>query len=61
MTDDQGRGARLPAARQQRGRKLPELLIAAAAEMRGLTALHYDSPFDQIAAATGQYANGSWP
>lgn len=38
----------------QRGRKVPDLLIAAAAEARGLTVLHYDSDFDQIAAATGQ-------
>ena len=45
---------RLLAAKHQRGRKVPDLLIAAAAETRGLTVLHYDSDFDQIAAATGQ-------
>jgi predicted nucleic acid-binding protein len=45
---------RLLASRHQRGRKVPDLLIAAAAETRGLTVLHYDSDFDQIAAATGQ-------
>src|ERR1700685_4614845 len=46
---------RLLAAKHQRGRKTPDLLIAAAAaETRGLTVLHYDSDFDQIAAATGQ-------
>lgn len=45
---------RLLAAKHQRGRKVPDLLIAAAAEARGLTVLHYDSDFDQIAAATGQ-------
>lgn len=45
---------RLLAAKHQRGRKIPDLLIAAAAETRGLTVLHYDSDFDQIAAATGQ-------
>jgi predicted nucleic acid-binding protein len=45
---------RLLASRHQRGRKLPDLLVAAAAEARGLTVLHYDADFDLIAAATGQ-------
>jgi predicted nucleic acid-binding protein len=45
---------RLLACRHQRGRKVPDLLIAAAAEERGLTVLHYDSDFDKIAAVTGQ-------
>jgi predicted nucleic acid-binding protein len=45
---------RLLASRHQRGRKLPDLLVAAAAESRGLTVLHYDADFDLIAAATGQ-------
>jgi predicted nucleic acid-binding protein len=45
---------RLLAFRHQRGRKVPDLLIAAAAEARGLVVLHYDSDFDQIAAVTGQ-------
>ncbi len=45
---------RLLAARHQRGRKVPDLLIAAAAESRGLTVLHYDADFDRIAAVTGQ-------
>jgi predicted nucleic acid-binding protein len=45
---------RLLAAKHQRGRQVPDLLIAAAAEVRGLTVLHYDSDFDQIAAVTGQ-------
>jgi hypothetical protein len=45
---------RLLASRHQRGRKVPDLLIAAAAEARGLIVLHYDSDFDQIAAVTGQ-------
>ncbi|HEY7961348.1 MAG TPA: PIN domain nuclease [Solirubrobacteraceae bacterium] len=45
---------RLLASRHQRGRKLPDLLIAAAAEARGLIVLHYDADFDLIAAATGQ-------
>lgn len=45
---------RLLASRHQRGRKVPDLLIAAAAESRGLTVLHYDADFDRIAAVTGQ-------
>ena len=45
---------RLLAAKHQRGRKVPDLLVAAAAEARSLTVLHYDADFDRIAAATGQ-------
>jgi hypothetical protein len=45
---------RLLATRHQRGRKIPDLLIAAAAEARNLSVLHYDADFDRIAAATGQ-------
>jgi predicted nucleic acid-binding protein len=45
---------RLLAAKHQRGRKIPDLLIAAAAESRGLAVLHYDADFDRIAAVTGQ-------
>lgn len=45
---------RLLAERGLRGRKVPDLLIAAAAELAGLTVLHYDRDFDHIAAATGQ-------
>lgn len=45
---------RLLAERSQRGRKIPDLLIAAAGEEHGLTVLHYDADFDLIAAATGQ-------
>jgi predicted nucleic acid-binding protein len=45
---------RMLASKHQRGRKVPDLLIAAAAETRGLTVLHYDADFDQIAAVTGQ-------
>jgi predicted nucleic acid-binding protein len=37
-----------------RGRKVPDLLIAAAAEARRITVLHYDSDFDIISTATGQ-------
>ena len=35
---------------------IPDLLIAAAAETKGLTVLHYDSDYDTIAAVTGQPA-----
>ncbi len=45
---------RLLASKHQRGRKVPDLLIAAAAEARGLTVLHYDTDFDRIGAVTGQ-------
>ena len=45
---------RMLASKHQRGRKLPDLLVAAAAEERGLTVLHYDGDFDLIAAVTGQ-------
>lgn len=37
-----------------RGRKLPDLLIAAAAERRGLSVLHYDRDFEFISEVTGQ-------
>jgi predicted nucleic acid-binding protein len=37
-----------------RGRKLPDLLVAAVAEAASLTVLHYDADFDHIAAVTGQ-------
>jgi predicted nucleic acid-binding protein len=45
---------RLLASKHQRGRKIPDLLIAAAAEGEGLVVLHYDADFDRIAAVTGQ-------
>ncbi len=45
---------RLLASKHQRGRKIPALLIAAAAEARNLGVLHYDADFDRIAAVTGQ-------
>lgn len=45
---------RLLASKHQRGRKVPDLLIAAAAEAEGLIVLHYDGDFDRIAAVTGQ-------
>lgn len=45
---------RLLAERSQRGRKIPDLLIAAAAEELGIAVLHYDADFDVIASITGQ-------
>jgi predicted nucleic acid-binding protein len=45
---------RLLASKHQRGRKVPDFLIAAVAEAQGLTVLHYDADFDRIAAVTGQ-------
>jgi predicted nucleic acid-binding protein len=44
------------AANSQRGRKVPDLLVAAAAEETGLGILHYDADFDLITAVTGQPA-----
>jgi len=45
---------RLLASKHQRGRKVPDLLVAAAAEAAALIVLHYDADFDRIAAVTGQ-------
>lgn len=45
---------RLLASRGLRGRKVPDLLIAAAAEQSGLIVLHYDADFDLISRVTGQ-------
>lgn len=45
---------RLLAVRALKGRKVPDLLIAAVAEEAGRTILHYDGDFDHIASVTGQ-------
>ena len=45
---------RLLAQRSQRGRKIPDLLVAAAAEALELAVLHYDSDFNLISDVTGQ-------
>ena len=45
---------RMLAGRRQRGRKVPDLLVAATAEDAGLIVLHYDADFDRIASVTGQ-------
>jgi predicted nucleic acid-binding protein len=44
----------LAARSQQRGAKIADLLIAAAAEAAGLVVLHYDHDFDVIAEVTHQ-------
>ncbi len=52
---------RLLAAKHQRGRKVPDLLVAAAAEARGLCVLHYDADFERIAAVTRQSCEWAVP
>lgn len=42
------------AARGHRGRKVPDLLIAASAARLRATVIHYDRDFELIAAVTGQ-------
>ncbi|HEU0190939.1 MAG TPA: PIN domain nuclease [Mycobacterium sp.] len=39
---------------QHRGPSVPDLLVAATAELAGLTVLHVDKDFETIAALTGQ-------
>ena len=46
----------LAARSEHRGVKVPDLLIAVAAEAAGLTVLHYDADYDRIAAVTDQGA-----
>lgn len=41
---------------QHRGPSIPDLIIAATAELSGLTILHVDKDFDTITAITGQPA-----
>jgi predicted nucleic acid-binding protein len=45
---------RLAERSQQRGAKIADLLIAAAADAAGLVVLHYDRDFDLISGVTGQ-------
>lgn len=45
---------RMLARRSQRGRKIPDLLVAAAAEEIDVIVLHYDHDYDLIAKVTGQ-------
>lgn len=44
----------LAATSQHRSFTLPDLIIAATAELNGATVLHYDADYDRIAAITGQ-------
>ncbi len=44
-----------------KGRKVPDLLIAAVAEAKGGGVLHYDADFNLIASVTGQTSGGSIP
>jgi predicted nucleic acid-binding protein len=39
---------------QHRRSRLPDLIIAATAELAGATVLHYDADYDRITAVTGQ-------
>ena len=45
---------RLAESGQHRAPSIPDLLIAATAELAGLTVLHVDKDFDLIAGVTGQ-------
>jgi predicted nucleic acid-binding protein len=45
---------RLAETSQHRHFRLPDLIIAATAELHGATVLHYDADYDRIAAVTGQ-------
>jgi hypothetical protein len=46
----------LAAASQHRGVSLPDLIIAACAEVHDAAVIHYDADYDRIAAVTGQPA-----
>jgi len=46
----------LGASSQHRNFRLPDLIIAATAELAGATVLHYDEDYDRIAKITGQPA-----
>lgn len=46
--------AQLASTSEHRSVPLPDLLIAACAEMAGLAVLHYDADYERIAGVTGQ-------
>lgn len=46
------------AALHHRSVKIPDLLVAATAELAGLTVLHYDEDYERVGAVTGQ--NTEW-
>jgi predicted nucleic acid-binding protein len=52
--DTADRTQRLLAKAGLKGRPVRDLIIAAQAEVAGLTVLHYDADFDHIATVTGQ-------
>lgn len=52
---------RLLAIKSQRGRKIPDLLVAAAAEATGRVVLHYAKGFDLISSVTGQTCRWAVP
>jgi predicted nucleic acid-binding protein len=54
VTDRAQAVQRTLADRGLRGRTVPDLLIAAAAELAGGVLLHYDKDFEHIASVTGQ-------
>lgn len=45
---------KLAAVSQHRHFRLPDLIIAATAELYGATVLHFDADYDRISAVTGQ-------
>ncbi len=45
---------KLATTSQHRHFRLPDLIIAATAELNGATVLHYDADYERIAAITGQ-------
>jgi predicted nucleic acid-binding protein len=48
-------GGQLLAEQGHHWRPIPDLIIAAAAEVHGLRLLHYDKDFDTIASVTDQH------
>jgi predicted nucleic acid-binding protein len=48
------RGAPRVCANKPASQRLPDLIIAATAELSGATVLHYDEDYDRIAKVTGQ-------
>ena len=52
---------RLAEASQHRHFRLPDLIIAATAEIHGATVLHYDADYDRIARITNQATEWAAP
>ena len=51
----------MAASSQHRQFRLPDLIIAATAELAGAAVLHYDADYDRIAAVTGQVTEWAAP